>query len=217
VIAAERPRRLRPARPGGREFRVIAGWVALGAGAGWTVADVWGAGTGAVLTMIAARWLPRPVPAQVRADRARANAELPFAADLLAAALRAGATTESAARLVGQAIGGPLGLRLGRVGQALRLGAPAAEAWAYLGDVEGAARLLRAADRTDHSGAGLASALHRVADDLRADRLLAGEAAARRAGVLIVLPLGLCFLPAFVLTGLGPVIVAVLGGVLTTP
>jgi hypothetical protein len=31
-----------------------------------------------------------------------------------------------------------------------------------------------------------------------------------------VLPLGLCFLPAFVLTGLVPVIVAVVGGVLTT-
>jgi pilus assembly protein TadC len=40
------------------------------------------------------------------------------------------------------------------------------------------------------------------------------EAAARRAGVLVVLPLGLCFLPAFVFAGLVPVIVAVLGDVL---
>lgn len=40
------------------------------------------------------------------------------------------------------------------------------------------------------------------------------EASARRAGVLIVLPLGLCFLPAFILAGLVPVIVAVLGDVL---
>ena len=39
-------------------------------------------------------------------------------------------------------------------------------------------------------------------------------AAARRSGVLIVLPLGLCFLPAFVLAGLVPVVVAVLGDVL---
>ena len=40
-------------------------------------------------------------------------------------------------------------------------------------------------------------------------------AAARTAGVLVVLPLGLCFLPAFVLAGLVPVVVAVVGDVLT--
>ena len=53
-----------------------------------------------------------------------------------------------------------------------------------------------------------------LADDLRADRAVAAEAAAQRAGVLIVLPLGLCFLPAFLLAGLVPVVVAVLGDVL---
>ncbi len=47
------------------------------------------------------------------------------------------------------------------------------------------------------------------------DLLGAVDAAARRAGVLIVLPLGLCFLPAFVLAGLVPVLVAVLGDVLS--
>jgi pilus assembly protein TadC len=57
----------------------------------------------------------------------------------------------------------------------------------------------------------LAGALSRLAEDLRADRLVRAEAAARRAGVLIVLPLGLCFLPAFLLAGIVPVIVAVLG------
>ena len=40
------------------------------------------------------------------------------------------------------------------------------------------------------------------------------EAAAQRVSVLIVLPLGLCFLPAFVFAGIVPVIVAVLGDVL---
>ena len=69
--------------------------------------------------------------------------------------------------------------------------------------------------RSQHSGAAFAGSLQRVADDLRGDALAATDAAARRAGVLIVLPLGLCFLPAFVLAGLVPVIVAVLGGVLS--
>ncbi|PSK61713.1 hypothetical protein B0E53_06380 [Micromonospora sp. MH33] len=70
------------------------------------------------------------------------------------------------------------------------------------------------ATRSSSSGAALAGALTRLADDLRSDRSTAAEAAARRAGVLIVLPLGLCFLPAFILAGLVPVIVAVLGDVL---
>ena len=68
--------------------------------------------------------------------------------------------------------------------------------------------------RSSSSGGALAGALLRLADDLRADRSVAAEAAARRSGVLIVLPLGLCFLPAFVLAGLVPVVVAVLGDVL---
>jgi len=82
-------------------------------------------------------------------------------------------------------------------------------------NVDGAVRVARAAQRSAHSGAALAGALVRIADDLRNDIALANEAAARRAGVLVVLPLGLCFLPAFVLTGLVPVIVAVIGGVLS--
>ena len=105
--------------------------------------------------------------------------------------------------------------RLARVDRALRLGASAEEAWSYLGEVEGGKRVIQAAVRSQHSGAAFAGSLYRVADDLRADRLIAADAAARRAGVLIVLPLGLCFLPAFVLAGLVPVIVAVLGDVLS--
>ena len=74
--------------------------------------------------------------------------------------------------------------------------------------------MVRAAVASAEHGGALAGLLTRLADDLRADRLIAADAAARRAGVLIVLPLGLCFLPAFMLAGLVPVIVAVLGDVL---
>ena len=38
------------------------------------------------------------------------------------------------------------------------------------------------------------------------------EAAVSRAGVLLVLPLGLCFLPGFVGTTVGPVVLRLLGG-----
>jgi hypothetical protein len=52
-----------------------------------------------------------------------------------------------------------------------------------------------------------------VAADLRAARAASADGTARRVGVLAVLPLGLCFLPAFLLTGVVPVVVAVLGEV----
>ncbi len=160
------------------------------------------------------RMLRRIEPPAVRARRLRAAADLPLAADLLAAALRAGAPVERSVLAVADALGGPLADQLSRVGRMLLLGGVPQEAWAHLATVPGGQRIATAAVRSASSGAALAGALTRLADDLRADRATAIEAAARRAGVLIVLPLGLCFLPAFILAGLVPVIVAVLGDVL---
>jgi pilus assembly protein TadC len=180
---------------------VTGGWVGLLGGAAAAVASY--------------RWLARHPSGDRSAEQRRIRADLPFAADLLAAALRAGSPPDVAAACVAHAVSGPLSDRLGRVARALRLGAPAAEAWGYLGDTEGAQRMARAAVRSQHSGAALAGSLARVAEDLRSDLLVAADAQARRAGVLIVLPLGLCFLPAFVLAGLVPVLVAILGDVLS--
>jgi pilus assembly protein TadC len=191
----------------------------LGGGlGGLALAVVVGGWIGILLGCLAAVGLERALrrleaPA-VRARRQREAADLPLVADLLGAVLRCGAPVDHAAATVADTLGGPLGERLARVSRAMRLGAPPDEAWAHLAPVAGADRLIRAAVRSHNSGAALAGALSRVADDLRADRAVATEAAARRAGVLIVLPLGLCFLPAFVLAGLVPVIVAVLGDVL---
>ncbi|WP_347877053.1 type II secretion system F family protein [Micromonospora sp. KC606] len=199
------------------------GWwpdtVRLGAGlAGLAVAVLLGGVSGClagVLSGLTADWLLRRIePPAARERRLREAADLPLAADLLAAALRAGAPVDRSVLAVAAALGGPLAARLGRVGRTLLLGGDPEEAWAHLGPVPGADRVAAAAMRSSRSGAALAGALTRVADDLRADHSTAAEAAARRAGVLIVLPLGLCFLPAFILAGLVPVIVAVLGDVL---
>lgn len=158
--------------------------------------------------------LRRIEPPAVRRRRLREAADLPLAADLLAAAMRAGTPVDRSVLAVAEALDGPLAGRLARVGRTLLLGGGPAEAWSALDGVPGAERLAAAALRSANSGAALAGALTRLADDLRADRATAAEASARRAGVLIVLPLGLCFLPAFILAGLVPVIVAVLGDVL---
>lgn len=193
--------------------------VRLGAGlGGLAVAVVLGGWFGVLAGVVAAvsldRGLRRLEPAAHRARRLAEVAELPLAADLLAVALRGGAPADRAAAAVAEALPGPLGDRLARVARVLSLGGAPAEAWAELTPVTGAERLVRAAVRSAEHGSALAGALRRLADDLRADRAIAVETAARRAGVLIVLPLGLCFLPAFILAGLLPVIIAVLGDVL---
>jgi pilus assembly protein TadC len=187
------------------------GLAALGGLAGWSTAGGWvGLLGGLAAGLGCARWVARRPPS---AGRGLAT-ELSFAVDLVAAALRAGAPPDAAARLVADAMGGSVGERLRLVDRSLRLGVPPGRAWAQLGDGDEGGRVARAAQRSGDSGAALAGALGRVADDLRADAVLAAEARARTAGVLVVLPLGLCFLPAFVLIGLVPVVVAVVGGVL---
>lgn len=209
----------RPPPPVARALRPAALALVIGAAVGTATGGTagWALGLtlGPALGVAADRWLRVQPSLREAAERREIVAELPFAADLLAAALRAGAAPDSAARCVGTAIGGALGARLNQVDRALALGAPADEAWWYLGQHAECARIVQAAVRSQHSGAAFANALHRLADDLRADRLIAADAAAKRAAVLIVLPLGLCFLPAFVLAGLVPVIVAVLGDVLS--
>jgi Flp pilus assembly protein TadB len=173
-----------------------------------------GVAVGVVLAVMLWRFLPRLPTAAQRAESHRARSDLPFAADLLAAALCAGVPPDRAALTVGAAVGGPVGVRLCGAGHALRLGEPPADAWTSLAHVHGAERLVRAVVRSSDSGAALARALTRLADELRDAAVADAEAAARRAGVLVVLPLGLCFLPAFLLAGVVPVVIAVLSGVL---
>ncbi|MEV0003268.1 type II secretion system F family protein [Micromonospora sp. NPDC050980] len=208
---AAAPRQVRPAWWPDR-IRLGAGLAAVAVAfviGGWS-----GLFVGPLAGVASDRLLRRIEPRAVRERRLRESADLPLAADLLAAALRAGGPVDRSVLAVAEALGGPLADRLGRVGRTLNLGGTPTEAWAHLRPVAGAAGLVGAAIRSSNSGAALAGALTRLADDLRAERSTTAEASARRAGVLIVLPLGLCFLPAFILAGLVPVIVAVLGDVL---
>lgn len=140
--------------------------------------------------------------------------ELAVSADLMAAALRAGAPVSAAVAGVGEVLEGPLSARLVQIGRELRAGVSPTQAWQRLADLAPARRLINAARRSAQSGAALSGALVRCADDLRSDAAHERQAQAQRAAVLLVLPLGLCFLPAFVLGGLVPVVLAVLGEVL---
>ena len=191
-----------------------AGVVAAGIGVGVAVGGRYAPLAGLVAVLVLEWALRRRVAkARVR-ERRRAAVDLPVAVDLLAAALRAGTPVEAAVRVVGGAVGGGVGSRMTACADELRAGEPAAHAWRHVADLPGGTRLVRSAVRSADSGAALTGALHRIADDLRSARDTAADARARRTGVLAVLPLGLCFLPAFLLAGVVPVVVAVLGDVL---
>jgi pilus assembly protein TadC len=62
----------------------------------------------------------------------------------------------------------------------------------------------------------VAEAVQRVAADARRRQEAEGHRRAARAGVLAVLPLGACFLPAFVLLGIVPVVAGLAGPLLAT-
>lgn len=132
--------------------------------------------------------------------------DVPSALDLLAACLCAGASPVHAVTEVASAIGGCTGMVLGEVGRLMLLGAPVDSAWSSCLADPHWAPVARAVIRAHDSGASLTDVLSRVADDRRRALRTGAEAATRRAGVKAVLPLGLCFLPAFVLVGVVPVI-----------
>lgn len=175
-----------------------------------------GLATAIVITPATALVLHRKEPQQSHHDRRRITTDLPFAADLMTACLRAGRPVSIATEITATAIGGPLGERLTWVSSQLRLGADPEPTWAALAADPAMGQLSRAMSRAAQSGAPVADVLTRLADDAREAARATSVAAARSVGVKAVAPLGLCFLPAFVLLGIIPVI-AGLASTITLP
>lgn len=172
----------------------------------------WAAGV--LVAVGCVRVLSRLEPRAVRLRRARILAELPIAIDLLAACLRGGGAWHESVEAVADAVGGPLGTDLARVAARIRLGADPAEEWLSLASDPTLAPLGRAAARAATGGAPLAATLARLARDQRRTARAAASARARTAGVRAVAPLGLCFLPAFVLLGIVPAVAGIAANVL---
>ncbi len=154
--------------------------------------------------------MPHPAPASVepprRRRRAAADDRLPLATELLAACLAAGAAPGEAAAAVGSALGGPVGTALRRAAAELRLGGEPAIAWGRFGQLPGANGLARRLELAHGSGAPVARVVAAEAAECRGRRLRLAQTRARRAAVYVTGPLGLCFLPAFLLTGVAPVV-----------
>ncbi|MUL39653.1 type II secretion system F family protein [Streptomonospora sp. PA3] len=143
-------------------------------------------------------------PAGSRTDRARVLAGLPVAVDLLAAGLRAGGALEDVLAAVADGVGGPLGKALGGVAEQLRLGADPRAVWRSADGTEEFEAIGRALARASESGAPVAALLERHATELRDTARARALTRTQRLGVLSAAPLGLCFLPAFVLIGVVP-------------
>ncbi|MFD6950475.1 type II secretion protein F [Nocardiopsis sp. TSRI0078] len=142
--------------------------------------------------------------AGARADRLPVSADLPVVIGLLAAGIRSGATVPACLTAVSRAARGRLGEELSAVAEQLRLGADPAEAWRRPVLPEPLVAVGRDLARAADTGAPVADLLDRHVADLRRTLRARGTARVERLGVLVVAPLGLCFLPAFVLIGIVP-------------
>jgi Flp pilus assembly protein TadB len=159
------------------------------------------AGAGVALERVLRRSGSRPD------DGGRLARDLPVACDLLAVCLSAGTPVGAALAAVGGAVPGPLGERLIEVGVLYRLGAAPRRAWSGVPPPVDA--LARTVVRAGESGSTVVPALQRLAADLRSRDRSDTEAAVRRAGVWVLAPLGLCFLPAFLCLGVVPLVLGI--------
>ena len=141
-------------------------------------------------------------------------AAVPRFADLVAACLESGAAPAEALDVVRRHLAGPVADRLAPVAGALRSGVDPLTVYDGQGRDDPVRGLVVALARAMESGAPLADTVAAVADEQRRRRRWSAEAAARRAGVLAVGPLVVCFLPAFVLLGVVPVVLGIAADVL---
>lgn len=195
-------------------------WLAAGAVVVAAVALA-GPAAGGVAGVVLVPLVLRLVAVGQARERARvppvAARRIPLVLDLLAAALRSGQPVGAAVSSVAPLAGPGLSDQLQQVAGLLRFGADPAQAWASLDDPS-LAPIARTAVRSAESGVRLARSFGLLAAELRDDARAAAVARAHRAGVWAMVPLGLCFLPAFACLGVLPVIVGIARGVLgSTP
>ncbi|MHA2787886.1 type II secretion system F family protein [Corynebacterium sp. S7] len=88
------------------------------------------------------------------------------------------------------------------------LGATTDTVWQELAKIPGLKDVAALVKLSASSGASLADGCARIATSLHDDAADNSTARAERAGVLISIPLALCFLPAFFALGLAPVVIS---------
>lgn len=206
----ERPPRAEPSptrRPPAPRAAVC---LLAGAGVWWLVGGAPGPWVGAGATVLFWRLLATAEPRGVTRAREQAAAELPHLVTLFAATLHAGQDPVAGLAEVCRALPGPAADRLAQTVVLAGLG-DRSRAWRGLSDDPALGRLGRTLARAEESGASVAGAVDRLADDLAHDLHADAEDRARRVGVAAAVPLGVCLLPAFMLLGIVPTVASLLG------
>lgn len=193
LIAATPGARPASVRPTPRRWWWAVAAVPAVAVGGMPLVIAMGVVTGVVV--LAAR-RPRPLPP---------DPDLPLVVDLLAACLRAGAALPMALRAAAAGSRGHSAKACLHTASALDAGSAPDVAWSPWSRSPEAAAVAQVCLRVSASGAAAADELSRVAARVRARRRAALAQRAQRAGTWVVVPLGLCFLPAFVLVGVVPI------------
>lgn len=197
-----------PARSGGpaaAPVRALVGGTA-GLGAMVLVGGVVGACLGLLTAAAVWRTLGSLEPPAARRRREALARGLPHAVDLMASSLAVGTAPGRALELVAAAVDPPMRDELAVLGSRLALGVDPARVWTEVGRHPQLGPLGRSMLRAVDSGASVTDALHRLAEDLRRQARADVETRARAVGVRAAVPLGLCLLPAFLLTGIVPLI-----------
>jgi tight adherence protein C len=148
-----------------------------------------------------------------REREAAVRGTLPDALDLLAACALAGMAIDQALRVVAAETDGVLGEALTEMTRSLDAGVPRRAAYEQLAVAAPAPEvrsLVRALVRAERYGTPVAPVLVAQAREVRGRRRVAAEEAARSAPVRMLFPLVLCFLPAFVLLTVAPIVLTAL-------
>lgn len=156
-------------------------------------------------------WLPAPHAATVRLQDVRAGA--PHGDDwepsgtlviaLVIAALEQGASIPTALRTVGACCGPVCASALAAVADALEQGVPWGDAWSVAGAF---------VDEPGTRGLGAVPRLRAAAEQLDTLERMHIERAASTLSVRLLLPMGLCFLPAFLCIAVVPTIMSFVQG-----
>jgi hypothetical protein len=142
-----------------------------------------------------------------------ADAQVSSALALLALAYRSGLPTWDVLEAVAAGLTGRASTDLRQVATALRWGATEAEAWASVGRVWAPAA--RAVAIAHQAGVPPGAMLLAASDDLHEAELERLEISAAKVGVRLVAPLGLVLLPAFCLTTVAPLVIALAGDLMS--
>lgn len=171
--------------------------------AAMAVALLYGKGTPRAVEMSAPRGILTP-------DMAAEAISVPLLLELLGTALDSGLAVQSALRAVAEVAGQRLRKSLLQVVAGLEIGASWQDSWAGNLDHEDLVQIHDALSFGALTGASAAPLLYAQAQHFRTDAARKGQKRAAALGVKLVLPLGLCSLPAFIALGVVPVVMAMI-------